>query len=90
MENKLRCQSCGMPVGPGYFGSNIDGSDNWEYCRFCFQKGEFTSSSLTVDKMIETSVGFMKNNLGFTEEKAQELSKNTIPHLKRWKTHLTD
>ena len=85
MDNKHRCQSCGMPVGPGYFGSTIDGSYNQEYCKFCFQKGEFTNPSLTLDKMIEISVGFMKNNLGFTEEKARQMSQKHIQNLKRWK-----
>ncbi|MGQ9623414.1 MAG: zinc ribbon domain-containing protein, partial [Candidatus Caldatribacteriaceae bacterium] len=44
------CQSCAMPmVKPEDFGTNADGSPNGEYCRYCFQNGEFTAPDTTVE-----------------------------------------
>jgi len=86
MEDKIRCQSCGMPVSDEFanFGTMADGSKNPEYCTFCFQNGAFTNPGQTVDEMVQSSVDFMTANLGFTREKAEEMSNGIIPHLRRW------
>ncbi|EKD92629.1 MAG: hypothetical protein ACD_28C00379G0007 [uncultured bacterium] len=85
MEIAHRCQSCGMPLGTGFYGSDEAEKDVSDYCRFCFQQGEFTNKDLTLEQMIQTSVDHMKKELHFSEEKAKELTQTTIPHLKRWK-----
>ncbi len=38
------CQSCGMPLSkdPKGGGTNIDGSNNRDYCSYCYQSGKFT------------------------------------------------
>lgn len=93
MEDKPRCQSCGMPLG--YFttadgarvhnyGANDDGSENHEYCKFCFQNGKFVEENLTLKDMIDKSVGFMTSEFKMSEEKARSLSQQVIPNLKRW------
>lgn len=86
MEEKVRCQSCGMPVSAefGNFGTEVDGSPASEYCQFCYQDGGFTSPDLTVDGMVQTSIDFMTANLGFSEEQASQMSNDVIPKLKRW------
>ena len=84
MEDKIRCQSCGMPLGPGFFGSDADGREVQEYCKFCYVNGVFTKPDMTMEEMIRTSVSHMMDELGMPEEKAQELAKSTIPTLKRW------
>ncbi len=40
MENKMRCQSCGMPVSEtfGNLGTNKDDSNTREYCTFVLKK----------------------------------------------------
>ncbi|OGK61708.1 hypothetical protein A3G67_02605 [Candidatus Roizmanbacteria bacterium RIFCSPLOWO2_12_FULL_40_12] len=87
MKDK-RCQSCGMRFEvEGFHGTNTDGSENREYCRFCFEKGSFTKPDLTLREMIQASVDHMSKKLNFTEEKARELSEKVIPELKRWKSH---
>lgn len=83
---KLRCQSCGMPLGEGFWSENEDGSQNTEYCRFCFVKGKFSNPTLTVDEMIQTSVTHMMQELHFSQEKAEMLAHATIPTLKRWQS----
>jgi hypothetical protein len=48
MEN-LICQSCGMPMeSKEIHGTNNDGSNNEEYCIYCYQKGNFTSPNVTM------------------------------------------
>jgi hypothetical protein len=85
MDDKPRCQSCGMPLGDGFYGSNADGSESQEYCKFCFQDGVFTDEGLTVDDMIEKSADHMTKEQGFEAREARDLATGVIPSLKRWK-----
>ena len=86
MEEKIRCQSCGMPLSEefGNLGTNADGSRTWEYCCICFQKGEFTNLNQTLEEMIQSSIENMTADVGFSLEKATELANSFIPTLKRW------
>ncbi|MDD5109923.1 MAG: zinc ribbon domain-containing protein [Patescibacteria group bacterium] len=86
MDRTIRCQSCSMPLDPGFFASNADGSVNREWCRFCFKDGAFTNPELTVEQMIEESVRHMTNHLGIPLEEARQRSKEMIPKLKRWES----
>ena len=85
MDNAIRCQSCGMPIEEGYFGTNKDGSENKQFCTFCYQNGAFSEPEVTIEDMIERSVSFMTVELNFEEKKARELSQKIIPTLDRWK-----
>ena len=86
MDDKIRCQSCGMPLSAefGNFGTDAEGSPVSEYCQFCYQGGAFTKPDQTVDEMVQSSVDFMTANLGFTPEDATRMSNEVIPGLKRW------
>ncbi len=86
MDEKERCQSCGMPISAdfGNYGTKADCSTANDYCQFCFQNGSFTKPDQTVNEMVQSSVDFMTANLGFTADKASEMSNDTIPRLKRW------
>jgi len=85
MDDKKRCQSCGMPLGePGFYGTNLDGTQNEEYCKFCFQDGKFTYPDMTVDQAVEASVKYMVETLHFEEPKARQMSNDVIPRLRRW------
>ncbi len=45
------CQSCAMPMqNPDDFGTNADGSNNNEYCSYCFRNGKFTEPNMTVEQ----------------------------------------
>ena len=87
MDNKLRCQSCGMPLSAdfGNLGTNADGSRTEEYCSFCFQSGEFTDPNQTLAEMIESSIENMTRDLNMPPEKASELANSFIPTLRRWR-----
>jgi len=80
-----RCQSCGIPIGVGFYGTKADGSENQEYCKFCYQNGAFTEPDLNMDGMIKKSVAYMMDQLNFSEERAEVISNALIPTLKRWR-----
>lgn len=85
MNTKQRCQSCGMPLGAGFYGTQADGSETPEYCKFCFQGGSFTNPDQTVEEMIQSSIENMTNDLGMPLDTAKELARSFIPTLSRWK-----
>ncbi len=86
MENKIRCQSCGMLLAKaaGNLGTNADGSNTFEYCSFCFRAGNFTNPNQTLSEMIESSIENMTADLNMPVERATELANSFIPTLKRW------
>jgi hypothetical protein len=86
MDNKARCQSCGMPVSKefGNLGTNADGSNVSEYCIFCFTDGDFTNPNQTLAEMIESSIENMTTDLQMPPEQATQLANSFIPTLKRW------
>ncbi|HKZ52663.1 MAG TPA: zinc ribbon domain-containing protein [Candidatus Acidoferrales bacterium] len=86
MNQKVRCQSCGMPLSDEFdnYGTHADGSKHPEYCMFCFEDGAFTNPDQTLEEMIASSVENMMQDLGFPEEKARQLAHDVIPKLKRW------
>ncbi len=86
MKTKMRCQSCGMPLGEGFYGTEKDGQVNKEYCKFCFQNGSFTHPTETVSSMVRKSIDNMVNELSIPEDQARELANSFIPKLKRWES----
>ena len=85
MEEKY-CQSCAMPMGntDELYGTNADGSKNEDYCKYCFDKGAFTSD-ITMEEMIEICVPHMAGaDSGITEEEARNRMEGFFPTLKRW------
>jgi Putative zinc ribbon domain len=80
------CQSCGMPLtSPEDFGSNVDGTENGEYCRYCFHAGAFTDPTITAHAMIEKCVRMMAHQGVMPEGSARILMNGVIPNLKRWR-----
>lgn len=86
MDDKIRCQSCGMPLSEefGNCGTMKDGSKCTEFCIFCFANGEFTNPAQTMEEMIQSSIENMTQDLGMTAEKATEIARAYIPNLRRW------
>jgi len=85
MDEKARCQSCGMPIHVGNFGTNASGSMNFEYCNICFQKGAFTDMDMTCANMIKQTTSRMIQELGMNEQEAHELAIEIVPRMKRWR-----
>jgi hypothetical protein len=85
MQEKF-CQSCAMPLtDPETLGTNADGTKNGEYCKYCYENGEFTQKC-TMDEMIEFCVPHMAaGNPGMSEDDARKSMRQFFPNLKRWK-----
>jgi hypothetical protein len=86
MDNKIRCQSCGMPLSEefGNRGTNADGAPVSEYCIFCFAGGNFTQPDQTMEEMINSSIENMTTDLQMPRKQATDLANSFIPTLKRW------
>jgi len=85
------CNSCGRPMTRGDYGSNEDGSENQDYCKTCFQNGEFTEPDITVNEMIiRNAKRMLKRNPTLREEEATGLLINFLPNLKRWNPNPDD
>ncbi len=82
-ENMKFCQSCAMPMTDEDFGTEKDGSKSEEYCKYCYQNGEFTSD-ITMDEMIDFCVPKTAEATGMSEEEARKMSEEFFPQLKRW------
>lgn len=82
-ENMIFCQSCAMPMGDDDFGTEKDGSKSEDYCKYCYQNGEFTSD-VTMEEMIDFCVPKTAEATGMSEEEARKMSEEFFPKLKRW------
>lgn len=83
MQNKI-CQSCGMPItSEDQFGTNKDGSQNHDYCKYCYVKGKFVDD-VSMEEYIEmcSKHGAQAN---MTNEEMHKLCSSLFPTLKRWK-----
>lgn len=82
------CQSCGMKMQTGDFGTNADGGENREYCKYCFENGKF-SGAQTLEEKIESNIRFwVDEENGITEDMARQKLREFFPTLKRWKNSL--
>lgn len=77
------CQSCMMPLSEGLYGTEKDGSESEDYCKFCYQNGEFTDDR-TMEEMIDFCVPKTAEAKGISEEEARKMSEEFFPKLKRW------
>lgn len=67
------------------YGTNLDGSRNEDYCKYCFDKGEFTFKG-TMEEMIEICVPHvLEANNDMTEEAERNMMSEFFPTLKRRK-----
>lgn len=78
------CQSCGMTLGSEEsYGTNGAGKKIVDYCKYCYENGEFIQPNLTLDEMVEICVPFMVED-GMKEQAARTMMRNYLPQLKRW------
>ena len=66
------------------YGNNEDGSQNYTYCKFCYQRGSFTQPNITLEEMIKGNIGIMMK-YGMSEEDAKAKVEPLLPTLGRWK-----
>ncbi len=83
MENKI-CQSCGMPItSEEQLGRNADNSINPDYCKYCYQNGEFIDK-VDMQEYINMCSQF-GSQAGMTNDQMREFCTKLFPTLKRWK-----
>ena len=79
------CQSCGMMfTEPGQTAHEADGSENPEFCRWCYENGHWTYET-TMDEMIEECAPRMAEAMGWSVDESASLLGAVLPTLKRWK-----
>lgn len=79
--NQKFCQSCGMPLpeNGSLYGTNQDGSKNKDYCKYCYENGNFTWDCI-MDEMIDfCAPNMVKANPGMDENEAKEAMKQFFP-----------
>ncbi len=79
----LVCQCCGMPLEDSVISREADGAFNEEYCKWCYNGGEFTYTSLEqlTDFLVEH---FSSEQL--PPEQARAYFETMLPQLNYWKS----
>lgn len=85
MPLKYYCQCCSMPIPqPELHGTEADGSPSENYCKYCYQQGDFTAKGVDMDEFIEATAQMEADAMGISREEAVSLMATLLPHLKRW------
>lgn len=80
------CGSCGMPLlRDEDAGTEADGSRSTEYCTYCYRDGGFTEPDLTREEAVEKYAPMMAANLGIPLAKAEEMVRQYLSTLPRWR-----
>ncbi len=86
MENKIICQSCGMPLDTeAVKGTEKNGLKSNEYCKYCYKDGAFKNPKMNLEDM-KTNVKNQMKKLALHEYAIQK-AVNILPALKRWKSN---
>jgi len=67
------------------FGSNTEGLKVNDYCKYCFQEGQFTEPSIMMEQMIDRVTKIMVDKMKMSESEAKGMAEKLIPKLKRWR-----
>lgn len=84
-KNQKFCQSCGMPMEAAKYGTEADGSQNADYCSYCYEGGRFCVD-VTMEQMIDFCAKPMADSTGMTADEAKARMAAFFPKLKRWST----
>lgn len=80
------CQSCGRTMkSQAIFGTESTLALNTEYCRYCYERGQFTEPEITKQQMIEKVADIMVFKTKIPHSVALKRASSLIPMLKRWK-----
>lgn len=86
MPQSYYCQCCSMPMPePDLHGTEADGSPSEDFCRYCYDHGDFTATGVTMDEFIEATAPMEAEALGISRDEAVSLMATLLPHLKRWR-----
>ena len=86
MPMSYYCQCCSMPIpDAALHGTEADGSKSADFCKYCYEHGDFTAKGVTMDEFIEATAQMKADALGISREEAVSLMATLLPHLKRWR-----
>ena len=79
------CQCCGTPFTVPNMpkGTNADGSENPDLCKWCYDDGKFAYA--TMDDVIETSAPYLAQASGMSLDEAVSFMGALLPTLDHWK-----
>ena len=79
------CQCCGAPFSVPHmpYGTDADGRENPDYCKWCYDNGEFADADM--DEVIEHSAPYLAQSSGMSLDEAVSFMGALLPGLKRWK-----
>jgi len=84
MDIRTHCQSCSMPLdNPDLLGTEKDGSKSQEYCKYCYEVGEFTDPDMSLEDMQSLVIDKLEQEN--VPEDIIEGAVNSLPRLRRWK-----
>lgn len=82
MQNTI-CQSCGMPLtSKEQMGLEKDGNVSLDYCRYCYEKGEFIHK-VSLQEYIQMC-SMYGAQAGMSNEQFKAHCTKLFPTLKRW------
>lgn len=82
MDKKI-CQSCGMPItSDEQLGTNKDGSINNDYCKYCYENGEFIDK-VSMEEYIDMCSQYGAQ-AGMINDEMRKHCTELFPTLKRW------
>ena len=56
MPMSYYCQCCSMPISEEEMrGTEADGSRSADFCKYCYDHGDFTAKGMTMDEFIEAT-----------------------------------
>ena len=79
------CQCCGTPFSVPNMpkGTDADGTENPNFCKWCYDEGKF--ASMTMDEVIETSAPYLMQATGVSLDEAVSFMGALLPTLDRWR-----
>jgi len=84
MEHEGVCQSCGMPLDSEEVkGIEKSGQKSNEYCKYCYENGDFIHPKMNLENM-KSNVENQMKKLALPKYSITK-SINILPVLKRWK-----
>lgn len=85
MPQEPSCQCCGTPFSVPNMprGTDADGAENPDYCKWCYDDGAFAYK--TMDDVIEVSAPYLAQATGVSLDEAVSFMGALLPTLDHWK-----
>ncbi len=85
LEVDQLCQCCGTPftIPNMPHGTNEDGTENLEFCKWCYDGGNFAYTNK--EELIEKTAPFLVEATNMTRDEAVSFMGALVPHLEHWR-----